>query len=61
MTTSPTRAAGCTCIPFWYGPDFFPDQRANPGSVSKFIVGEDVGIFPIAARRPGPEPGARLR
>jgi len=34
-------------IPFWYGPDFFPDQRANPGTVSKFIVGEDVGIFPL--------------
>ena len=34
-------------IPFWYGPDFFPDQRANPGTQSKFIVGQDVGIFPL--------------
>jgi alpha-glucoside transport system substrate-binding protein len=31
-------------IPFWYGPDFFPDQRTS-GQPSKYIVGEDVGIF----------------
>ncbi|CAN5857329.1 ABC transporter substrate-binding protein [soil metagenome] len=27
----------------WYGPDFFPDQKAT-GS-SQFVVGEDVGLF----------------
>jgi len=31
-------------IPTWYGPDFFPDQRAS-GQPSKYIVGEDVGLF----------------
>ena len=31
-------------IPTWYGPDFFPDQRAS-GTPSKYIVGTDVGIF----------------
>jgi alpha-glucoside transport system substrate-binding protein len=43
-------------IPFWYGPDFFPDQRANPGSVSKFIVGEDVGVFPMPPVDPALNP-----
>ena len=31
-------------IPTWYGPDFFPDQRAS-GTPSKYVVGTDVGIF----------------
>ena len=34
-------------IPTWYGPDFFPDQRANPATPSKYILGTDVGIFPF--------------
>jgi alpha-glucoside transport system substrate-binding protein len=33
-------------IPFWYGPDFFPDQRAS-GQPSQYIIGEDIGIFPF--------------
>jgi len=33
-------------IPTWYGPDFFPDQRAS-GTASKFVIGEDVGMFPF--------------
>ncbi len=33
-------------VPTWYGPDFFPDQRAN-GTPSKYVVGTDVGIFPF--------------
>jgi alpha-glucoside transport system substrate-binding protein len=33
-------------IPTWYGPDFFPDQRAS-GTPSKYVVGTDVGIFPF--------------
>ncbi len=28
----------------WYGPDFFPDQKAT-GQPSKYVVGEDVGLF----------------
>jgi len=28
----------------WYGPDFFPDQKAT-GEPSQYIVGEDVGLF----------------
>ena len=31
-------------IPTWYGPDFFPDQRAS-GTPSKYAIGTDVGIF----------------
>jgi alpha-glucoside transport system substrate-binding protein len=31
-------------IPTWYGPDFFPDQRVS-GEPSKYVIGEDVGIF----------------
>jgi alpha-glucoside transport system substrate-binding protein len=31
-------------VPTWYGPDFFPDQRAS-GQPSKYVVGTDVGIF----------------
>jgi alpha-glucoside transport system substrate-binding protein len=33
-------------IPTWYGPDFFPDQRAS-SKPSKYIIGTDVGIFPF--------------
>jgi alpha-glucoside transport system substrate-binding protein len=33
-------------VPTWYGPDFFPDQRAS-GKLSKYVVGTDVGIFPF--------------
>ena len=33
-------------IPTWYGPDFFPDQRAS-GKPSKYIIGTDIGIFPF--------------
>ena len=33
-------------IPTWYGPDFFPDQRAS-GTPSKYVIGEDIGIFPF--------------
>jgi alpha-glucoside transport system substrate-binding protein len=33
-------------IPTWYGPGFFPDQRAS-GQPSKYIIGTDVGIFPF--------------
>jgi alpha-glucoside transport system substrate-binding protein len=30
----------------WYGPDFFPDVKAGgPGTVSKYVLGEDVGLF----------------
>jgi alpha-glucoside transport system substrate-binding protein len=43
-------------IPFWYGPEFFPDQRATPGSTSKFIVGEDVGIFALPPVDPAQNP-----
>jgi alpha-glucoside transport system substrate-binding protein len=43
-------AAGPKCwmqkIPTWYGPDFFPDQRAS-GQPSQYVIGEDVGIFPF--------------
>jgi alpha-glucoside transport system substrate-binding protein len=38
-------------VPTWYGPDFFPDQRAN-GTPSKYIVGTDVGIMPFPAIDP---------
>ena len=31
-------------IPTWYGPDFFPDQRVT-GQPSKYVLGEDVGMF----------------
>jgi alpha-glucoside transport system substrate-binding protein len=35
-------------IPTWYGPDFFPDQRAS-GNPSKYKIGSDgdIGIFPF--------------
>jgi alpha-glucoside transport system substrate-binding protein len=33
-------------IPTWYGPDFFPDQRAT-AQPSKYVIGTDIGIFPF--------------
>jgi alpha-glucoside transport system substrate-binding protein len=33
-------------VPTWYGPDFFPDQRAT-NQPSAYVVGTDVGIFPF--------------
>ena len=33
-------------VPTWYGPDFFPDQRAS-GQPSAYVVGTDVGIMPF--------------
>jgi alpha-glucoside transport system substrate-binding protein len=39
-----TPACWMQKIPTWYGPDFFPDQRAS-GQPSKYKIGEDVGIF----------------
>ena len=38
-------------VPTWYGPDFFPDQRAS-NQPSKYIVGEDVGLFAFPAIDP---------
>ncbi len=30
----------------WYGPDFFPDVKAGgAGTVSKYILGQDIGLF----------------
>lgn len=29
----------------WFGPDFFPDARANPAAGSQYVVGEDIGIM----------------
>ena len=46
----------------WYGPDFFPDVKAGgPGTVSKYKLGEDVGLFyfpPIDAAQGTPALGA---
>jgi len=41
-------------IPFWYGPDFFPDKRAStdPNFQSQWVVGEDIGIFGIPPMDP---------
>jgi alpha-glucoside transport system substrate-binding protein len=48
MFNEDTAAPGCWMqkIPVWYGPDFFPDKRVNGGD-SKFVIGEDIGIFPF--------------
>jgi len=35
----------------WYGPDEFPDQKAT-GQPSKYVVGEDVGLFYFPAIDP---------
>ena len=48
MFTGDTLTPGCWMhkIPTWYGPDFFPDVRAGgPGTVSKYKIGTDIGIF----------------
>jgi len=46
----------------WYGPDFFPDVKAGgSGTVSKYVVGEDVGLMyfpPIDAAQGNPALGA---
>jgi alpha-glucoside transport system substrate-binding protein len=46
----------------WYGPDFFPDVKAGgAGTVSKYVVGEDVGLFyfpPIDAAQGNPALGS---
>lgn len=45
----------------WFGPDFFPDARNNPGTPSQYKVGTDVGIFyfpPIDAAQGKPVLGA---
>ena len=47
----------------WYGPDFFPDVKANPGSKSKYTIGADgdIGIFyfpPIDPAHGSPALGA---
>jgi alpha-glucoside transport system substrate-binding protein len=46
MFNQDLSAPGCWMqkIPTWYGPDFFPDQRVS-GQPSKYVVGQDVGIF----------------
>jgi alpha-glucoside transport system substrate-binding protein len=48
MFNEDTAAPGCWMqkIPVWYGPDFFPDKRVNGGD-SKYVIGEDIGIFPF--------------
>ena len=48
MFNEDTAAPGCWMqkIPVWYGPDFFPDKRLNGGD-SKYVIGEDIGIFPF--------------
>jgi alpha-glucoside transport system substrate-binding protein len=38
-------------VPTWYGPDFFPDQRAS-GQPSAYKIGTDVGIFAFPAIDP---------
>ncbi len=45
----------------WYGPDFFPDVKANPGSTTQYTLGEDVGLFyfpPIDSAQGSPALGA---
>ena len=46
MFNGDTATPGCWMqkIPTWYGPDFFPDQRTS-GQPSKYVIGEDIGIF----------------
>jgi alpha-glucoside transport system substrate-binding protein len=48
MFNQDTAAPGCWMqkIPTWYGPDFFPDQRTS-GQPSKYVIGQDIGIFPF--------------
>jgi len=53
MFNQDTAAPGCWMqkIPTWYGPDFFPDQRTS-GQPSKYVIGEDIGIFAFPAIDP---------
>jgi alpha-glucoside transport system substrate-binding protein len=53
MFNQDLAAPGCWMqkIPTWYGPDFFPDQRVS-GEPSKYVIGEDVGIFPFPSIDP---------
>ena len=48
MFTDDLANPGCWMqnVPGWYGPGFFPDQRAS-GQPSKYIIGEDVGLFAL--------------
>jgi len=48
MFNGDTATPGCWMqkIPTWYGPDFFPDQRTS-GQPSKYVIGQDIGIFPF--------------
>ena len=48
MFNQDMAAPGCWMqkVPTWYGPGFFPDQRTS-GQPSKFIIGQDVGLFPF--------------
>jgi alpha-glucoside transport system substrate-binding protein len=57
MFEGDTLTPGCWMhiIPFWYGPDFFPDQRSS-GEPSKYIIGEDIGIFPLPPVDPAQNP-----
>jgi alpha-glucoside transport system substrate-binding protein len=57
MFEGDTLTPGCWMhiIPFWYGPDFFPDQRTS-GQPSKYIIGEDIGIFPLPPVDPALNP-----
>ena len=41
-------------IPTWYGPDFFPDQRAS-GQPSKYVIGDGRRHLPVPDHRPGPD------
>ena len=45
----------------WYGPDFFPDVKANPGSQTIYPLGTDIGLFyfpPIDPQYGNPALGA---
>ena len=57
MFDGDTLTPGCWMhiIPFWYGPDFFPDQRAS-GEPSQYVIGEDIGIFPLPPVDPAQNP-----
>ena len=46
-------------IPTWYGPDFFPDQRAS-GQPSKYVIGDGHRDLPVPDHRPGSELCRRL-
>jgi alpha-glucoside transport system substrate-binding protein len=60
MFEGDTLTPGCWMhmIPFWYGPDFFPDVRtsSDPDYVSPYVIGEDIGIFPIPPVDPAMNP-----